>query len=197
MLVSYIHHNYSVVEEIMVQKIRAIMIIEIAGRPANHVRDSLKAHTAQIRSIKDICVENENISDPRLMEIPEQPGQEKPAVVQEMYTCFSEIEFTTNSFAKLTDIVFDFMPSSIEIIEPSELEFNLADATTYLNTLAGRLHKYDEIAKISQMQTQQLAQKMQMMQMHNQMQIAAKQEEMKKENAKKEKPSKKKAKKSK
>jgi hypothetical protein len=147
----------------MAQKIRAIMIIEIAGRPANHVKDSLKAHTAQIRSIKDICVENENISEPKLIEM-ENKNPEKPAVSQEFYSCFSEIEFTTNSFQKLTDIVFDFMPSSIEILEPSELDFNLADATTYLNTLAGRLHKYDEIAKVSQLQVQQLAQRMQMMQ---------------------------------
>jgi hypothetical protein len=80
-----------------------------------------------------------------------------------MFTCFAEVEFGVESFVRLTEIIFDFMPSSIEVIEPGELRMGMGDATSFLNTLTGRLHRYDEIAKLAQMRNQQLVQKMQMM----------------------------------
>lgn len=138
----------------MAQKVKAIMIVEIAGRPANHVLESLKAHMAQIKGLKAARLISENYSEPRKIE----------EVKEEMYTCFAEVEVETNSFFDMVNLVFDFMPSSFEIIEPEDISFNLSDATTFLNTLSGRLHKYDEIAKIAQFQVQQLAQRFQAMQ---------------------------------
>jgi hypothetical protein len=137
----------------MAKKIRAIMIVEVAGRPAQHVKDSIKAHVGQLRLKKEICVINESISNPRKVE-----GAE------EMYTCFAEVEIEVENFARLTEIVFDYMPSSIEILNPDKVEMSLPEATTYLNTLAGRLHRYDEVAKIAQFQVQELAQRFQNMQ---------------------------------
>lgn len=129
------------------------MIVEIAGRPANHVQEYLKAHISQIKNLKGICHISEKISEPKLIE-----------TEKEIYTCFAEVEFEAEDFLKLTEMVFDFMPSSIEIIKPSNISFNLGDATAYLNNLAGRLHRYDEVAKIAQLQNNQLAQKLQALQ---------------------------------
>jgi hypothetical protein len=144
----------------MAKKIRAIMIVEIAGRPAEHVKESLISHIGQIKLKKEICVISQKMSAPRKIEEAE----------EELYTCFAEVEVEVDNFYKLTELVFDFMPSSVEIIEPNEISMSLSDATTYLNTLSGRLHKYDEIAKIAQMQVQQLAQRFQQMEKAGQLQ---------------------------
>ena len=148
----------------MERKVKAVMIVEIAGRPAEYLKESLKAHVDQINKIKEVCVLSVNLSEPKLIESEPNPNQNQPQIKQEMYTCFAEVEFETTNLSKLIEIVFDYMPSSIEILEPENLDFRLHEATAFLNDLAGRLHKYDEIAKISQLQTQQLAAKMQYLQ---------------------------------
>ena len=60
--------------------------------------------------------------------------------------------------------MFDFMPSSVEVIEPSKVGLRADEATALLNNIAGRMHRYDEIAKIAKIKTNQMAQQMQMMQ---------------------------------
>jgi hypothetical protein len=137
----------------MEQKVRAILIVEIAGRPPEHIREALKGHVGKMKSIKGVEYISEDVSEAKLID------EEK-----DVYSCFAEVEVEVENFAKLTELVFDFFPSSVEVIEPESLRFNAQEATMFLNDLAGRLHKYDEIAKIAQLQTKQLAQRLQMFQ---------------------------------
>ena len=132
------------------QKITAVMIIEVAGRPPEYLINSLKIHLDKLNHIPGVQVISSKIAEPRLIE------EEK-----DLYTCFGEVEVKTIGLIKLMDLVFDFMPSSIEIIDPMDLELNCQEATMFMNDLTGRLHKYDEIAKIARMQIQQLTQKIQ------------------------------------
>ncbi|MFZ5955815.1 MAG: hypothetical protein ACOYT4_05300 [Nanoarchaeota archaeon] len=132
------------------KKVSAIIIVEVAGRPAEHIKEALKNHVEQLKFDKNIEVISVEIREPKRIEIEE-----------EMYSCFAEVEIKVTNFTKLLEIIFDYMPSSIQILEPEELNFNLNDATAFTNDLAGRLHKYDEIAKIAQMQTQQILAKFQ------------------------------------
>lgn len=127
------------------EKIKAVMIIEALGRPAEYLAEHIKTHIGRLKEAKDVEVLSEKFNEPR--EIAGTPG---------LFTTFSEVEVSTVNFAKLLDIVFDYMPSSIEIIEPEDLTLSLAQATGFLGDLSGRLHKYDEIAKIAKLQTQQL-----------------------------------------
>lgn len=135
------------------QKVRAIMIIEIAGRPIEYIKDTLKAHIEQLRDLKDKKLINYTISEAKKIE-----------AEQEIYTCFAEVEIETDNLAKMVEIVFDFLPSSIEILEPSHLDLDLNESTVFLNDLAGRLHKYDEVAKVAQLQNQQLSAQLQFIQ---------------------------------
>lgn len=132
------------------QKITALMIIEVAGRPPEYLENSLKLHLDKLNHIKDVKLISSKIAEPRLIE-----------TEKDLYTCFGEVEIETIGFSKLMDLIFDFMPSSVEIINPSEIEFNCQEATMFANDMAGRLHKYDEIAKIARMQMQQLTQQLQ------------------------------------
>jgi len=126
------------------------MIIEVAGRPPEYLENSLKLHLDKINHIKDVKLISSKIAEARLIE-PE----------KDIYTCFGEVEVEVISLSKLMDLVFEFMPSSVEITNPSEIEFNCQEATMFVNDMAGRLHKYDEIAKIARMQIQNLTQQLQ------------------------------------
>ncbi len=132
------------------EKVSAIMIVEMAGRPAEHVKNILSEHVGQIRNFKDVEVINMKVSEPKRLE-----------AEQEAYTCFAEIEVNVETFLRLTELIFDFMPSSIEVLSPSNVKMESSDATSFLNNLAGRLHRYDEIAKIAQIRMGQMAAQLQ------------------------------------
>jgi hypothetical protein len=136
----------------MEEKIKAIMIIEVAGRPPQYLTDSLKAHVEKLNSIKGVRLVSSKIAEARIIE------EEK-----DLYTSFAEVEVETETLGKLMELVMDYMPSSVEIVEPSEICFNCHEASMLFNDLAGSLHKYDEIAKVARMQIQQLSQRLQQM----------------------------------
>ncbi len=137
------------------------MIIEMAGRPAAHLTESLEKHVGVLRDVDDIEVHEIKVSEPR--EIPrESEGGERSSsdmtlvgpkaeggTEDEMFTAFAECDFETPSFARLSETMFDFLPSSVEVIEPSSVEMDATEATDLLNNISGRLHRYDEIAKVA------------------------------------------------
>jgi hypothetical protein len=133
----------------MVQKIRSIMIIEVAGRPPEYLTDSLKAHVEKINGIKGAKLISSRIAEARKID------EEK-----DLYTSFAEAEVETDTLGKLMDLILEFMPSSVEIMEPAEVVFDCQEATMLFNDLSGRLHKYDEVAKVARMQIQQLSEKL-------------------------------------
>ncbi len=114
------------------------MIVEIAGRPAEHVKAALGKHIEILDKVDDITVHSIKISEPRKIENS-----------NEMFTCFAEADFEAKSFARLSETMFDFMPSSVEVIEPSKVILSMGEATDLLNNISGRMHRYDEIAKIA------------------------------------------------
>lgn len=150
------------------QKIRAVMIIEIAGRPPEHIKEALKAHVGVMKNMKGVKYISELFSDAKLVD------KEK-----EIYSCFAEVEVEVETFLKLTELMFDFLPASIEVLEPESMRFNSQEATMFLSDLCGRLHKYDEIAKIAQMKNNQLMQHLQRFQ-----QVIAQQKVEKEKNSK-------------
>jgi hypothetical protein len=121
--------------------VRAIMIVEMAGRPAEHLKESLEKHVGILREVKDIEVHEIKISEPRVI-----PREDKKS--EEMFSSFAECDFECESFARLSETMFDFMPSSVEVIEPGKVGLSMDEATSLLNNISGRLHRYDEIAKI-------------------------------------------------
>ncbi len=122
----------------------------MAGRPSEHLIKSLEKHIGVLREIKDIEVHEIKISEPKVIPVQNEnqsPPQEKSP---EMFTAFVECEFEVPNFARLSDTMFDFMPSSVEVIEPSKIYLEATEATDLLNNISGRMHRYDEIAKIAE-----------------------------------------------
>ena len=134
---------------------RAIMIVEMAGRPAEHVKEMLTNHVGVLDKNKDIEVHSINVSEPKEIEM------ENVQKGNEMFTCFAEVDFEVESFSRLSEIVFDFMPSSVEVIEPAKVTLDSHEASNLLNNIAGRMHRYDEIAKIAGARLQQMGAQLQ------------------------------------
>jgi hypothetical protein len=126
------------------------MIVEMAGMPAEHVKETLTKHVNVLTKFKDINVYNIAVSEPKQLENSEG-----------IFTCFAEVEFDTENFGRLSDTVFDFMPSSIEILEPSKITFNLQEAASILNNISGRMHRYDEVARYAQVKMNEMAKQIQ------------------------------------
>ncbi len=136
--------------------VRAIMIVEIAGRPAEHLKAALSEHVGVLNKVNDITVHSIKLSEPREIVVGgvnEKKGEEK------MLTCFAEADFECDSFARLSETMFDFMPSSVEVIEPTNVTLSMVEATDLLNNISGRMHRYDEIAKIAGVRLKQMAER--------------------------------------
>ena len=126
--------------------VRAIMIVEVAGRPATHLAEYLGKHIGILNDINDIKVHSIKVSEPK--EISVDKVNEKPGA-EVMFTAFAEADFECENFARLSETMFDFMPSSVEVIEPSEVKMDMGAATNLLNNISGRMHRYDEFAKVA------------------------------------------------
>jgi len=131
------------------------MIVEMAGRPAEHLTKSLEKHVGVLRDVKDAEIHEIKVSEPRI--IVQEKGKQvakgealngHDSGEPDMFTAFAECDIELPSFARMSETMFDFMPSSVEVLEPSSVNLGMAEATDLLNNISGRLHRYDEIAKI-------------------------------------------------
>jgi S-adenosylmethionine:tRNA-ribosyltransferase-isomerase (queuine synthetase) len=130
--------------------IKATIIIEMMGRPVEHLKETFNEYLNKMSEDDLLVINSKKVYEPKKIE-----------ESKEMYSCFAEIEIEVQKPINLLDVVFRYMPASVEITEPSEINFPLFEANEIFNALSGKLHKYDEIAKISQIQSQRLAKKLQ------------------------------------
>ncbi len=126
------------------------MIVEMAGRPAEHLTTALEEHIGVLNKVDDITVHSIKVSEP--VEI----KMEEDMQGDVMFTAFAEADFEADSFSRLSETMFDFMPSSVEVIEPSKISMDTSESTALLNNISGRMHRYDEIAKIAGARLQQM-----------------------------------------
>lgn len=110
-------------------------VIEVLGKPQEHVENTLKEYIKNIKASKKYTIKQEDFNQPQ--------KQEK----QELWAAFVELEIETETVGDIFNFCFDFMPSVIEIIEPQELIIGDVELGTYLNDLQTRLHQVDMVAK--------------------------------------------------
>ena len=119
-------------------KIRALFIFEILGKPADYITKTLGELIDQLGTVKGIEIKTKNVYEPKLLE------QEN---VKDLFTTFAETEIEVDNLNLLFDIILNRLPSHVEIIEPRELSLKNFDLSSALSSLAIKLHKYDEVAK--------------------------------------------------
>jgi hypothetical protein len=118
--------------------IQSRVIIEVVGKPKEHVEKTLKDLIEQIKKRENIELLKQEVSEAKEVNDENNP---------DLWATFSEIEMLTKDIKVLVNFCFDFMPSSVEIIEPKELKLKDNDISNVLNDLQGRLHQVDLVAK--------------------------------------------------
>ena len=119
----------------MEQKIIFRTILELIGRPKEHIDKTMKDYVAKIKSDKEFKVLHEELADIK--------KQEK----EELWATFAELEVEAKSVTKMTQFCFDYMPSIIEILDPAELKFSGEELSIVINDLQSKLHAVDMVAK--------------------------------------------------
>tara|TARA_Y100000310_G_C20702941_1_gene831762 strand:- start:11429 stop:11905 length:477 start_codon:yes stop_codon:yes gene_type:complete len=114
-------------------KVRAIL--EIMGTPREHVDKTMDMVIGKVKECKSI-----EIFDSKLHDSKEVEG--KP-----FWSKFTEFELGFNNEEDIFGFCFDFMPSSLEILEPSKFSFDKDILEGMYNDLLARLHQYDMMLK--------------------------------------------------
>jgi hypothetical protein len=113
--------------------IRLKMIIEVAGFPEEHIEKSLQVVSDKIDKEKSMIVLESTLHKPS-------------KVSEKVFSAFMEMEFLSDSLAQIMGMVYDYLPSSIEIIEPEDpISDDPQAVTMILNDLLARLHRYNQM----------------------------------------------------
>ena len=106
-------------------------IIEMGGKPKEHVEDTLKKYIEKIKQHEDYTVLKSDFAEAK--EMKDQKG---------VFLAFTDMELLAKDPRALTGFCFDYMPSSIEIIAPEELKISSAHFSYIMNDLQeiGRAH---------------------------------------------------------
>ena len=116
--------------------IYARIILEIVGKPKEHVENTLKEYIEKIKKEeKEIKLITEYIE-----ESVKQEGSD-------LFTSFAEIEALFKDIKTLSSFCFYYMPSSVEVLEPHELRMIDSDISALFSDLQARLHSLDMVIK--------------------------------------------------
>jgi len=111
--------------------IKCKIISEVLGSPQEHVDKTLNLLLERLKERKSLNASNEKMFQAEKVE-------GKP-----LFSGFIEYEIGVENISDLTGFCFDFMPSSIEILDPNELKINSVHAGEFFNDMLARLHQND------------------------------------------------------
>lgn len=131
------------------KKFRAMMILEVLGKPAEHLTEALKELIGKIDEEKGVKVVDKKINDPVAMKKNEG-----------FFTSFAEVEVEIEEVMMLASLMFKYMPAHIELIEPESIQLSNNSFSEILNELTRRLHGYDEVARVVQIEKSLLEKKL-------------------------------------
>lgn len=123
--------------------IRCHAVIELIGKPKEHIEGTMKEYVEKIKNEDSIQVIDVQVAETKQMET----GAKQEEMIKEMWATFAELDMLVKDPMTLTYFCFDYMPSSIEIVEPEKLSYGNNDLTEFFNDLQARLHKLDMMAK--------------------------------------------------
>ncbi|MEK6825104.1 MAG: hypothetical protein AABX12_03430 [Nanoarchaeota archaeon] len=118
------------------EAIEARIIIEMLGRPAEHLSATLNSLIERLGAEKGVAIKQKKVYDP----VPVKDSND-------LFSTFVELEITFDSLNVLLGILFAYMPSNVEVMSPQQMKFSRDDISALSNNLVARLHAYDAAAK--------------------------------------------------
>lgn len=125
--------NISIGEKLQGKKIHCVIVLEIAGRPADYIKKAMSLVVKTLGKEKGVEIISKKTH--------------KVKKVETIFSTFAEIEMIVQSLPDLIALLFGYTPSSIEILEPSSLDLSLNDINNLLNDLASKIHRSEAVAK--------------------------------------------------
>ena len=116
--------------------ITAKFILEILGRPAEHLTSSLNELVDKMGSEKGIKIISKEVHKPKAVE-----------KTDNLWTAFADIEMEFETLQHFFNAVMMYMPAHVEIVEPESFRINAFEMNELANFLVARLHNYDAVAK--------------------------------------------------
>ena len=107
------------------------IIIEIVGSPKEHIEEVMKQLVEKIKEEKKLLKYN-------IFE-----AQEK----DKLFFTFTEIDMGFENMEELIGFCFDYMPSSVEILDENEIKIKREEIENVTNDLLAKLHEYDMVLK--------------------------------------------------
>lgn len=114
--------------------IRCRAILEVLGKPKEHVEKTIKVLVEKVKEDPEISILNEKYAEIR-------------SEAKTMFSTYVELEMIIKGITTLTGFCFDFMPSSIEIEKPEQLTVKNIDISNIFNDMQAKLHNVDMVAK--------------------------------------------------
>jgi len=160
--------------------IRTLFIFEILGKPPEHIKLSLEKMIEELEKQEKMEVVRKVVHEPKLVEQKEGDTEEgdssvsiksqetrlmegfihtdekKKLIEQEIYSTFAEVEIVTEDVKLIMAIVFNMLPSHVEILEPSEFNFSNHEFSGIMSEITIRMHKYDEVTKYLMLERNEL-----------------------------------------
>lgn len=124
----------------MADTVLARVIIEMLGAPKEYIEQTMKSYVEKLKKEKSVVKTNIVEAEP----------------VEKIFSTYAELEMRFKDLSELLDFCFESMPSSVEVVEPSELNIPLNKLNGFLNDLQARLHEADAIVKTNKMTQQSL-----------------------------------------
>lgn len=128
----------------------ARFILEIIGRPPEHLVETLNKLIDSMNNEKGVKVINKTVKEPVELE------KEK-----NFYTTFAEVEVEVEEILNIAMLMFKYMPANVEIIEPGLIAVSNNKWGEILSEITRRLHSYDEVARVLQIQNAEMQRKLQ------------------------------------
>lgn len=112
-------------------QIRAI--IEILGIPKEHVEETLQKVLTELGNRKGVTILSKEIAETKQLE--------------KFFSTYVDVELKLADMDKLIDLCFDFLPSSIEILEPERINLESYKLAGFMNDLLAKLHQHSMIIR--------------------------------------------------
>jgi len=120
-------------------ELKAKIIIELMGSPKEHIEKTMKLVMDKLDKEEKVKILSFETHEPTEVKIQEN----LPA----LWSSFSDVDISLEGLDALIQLMFFYMPSSIEIYEPEKIEFDLGEINNFLNDISARLHQYDMTIK--------------------------------------------------
>lgn len=131
------------------KSIRSTIILEIMGKPPEHLIKTLEEIIKRIDEEKGVDVVGKKINEVVLMKNS-----------KEFYTTFAEVDLEVEDILYLAIIMFKYMPAHVEVIKPELIALTNTGWTDILSELTRRLHRYEEVARALTLQNSKMQAKL-------------------------------------